>query len=88
MQNPFSSARSKHIDVRYHFIRELFKSGKITAEYVFPFQVKGITHKTTLSSCTYESRDRGDSSGWWLGALIELLPTNHAHADHLQPYCV
>ncbi|CAB1104418.1 unnamed protein product [Ectocarpus sp. CCAP 1310/34] len=34
VQNPFSSATSKHIDVRYHFIRELFKSGKITAEYV------------------------------------------------------
>ena len=34
VQNPFSSARSKHIDVRYHFIRELFKSGKITAVYV------------------------------------------------------
>ena len=26
VQNPFSSARSKNIDVRYHFIRELFKS--------------------------------------------------------------
>ncbi|CAB1111861.1 unnamed protein product [Ectocarpus sp. CCAP 1310/34] len=34
VQNPFSSARSKHTDVRYHFFRELFKSGKITAEYV------------------------------------------------------
>ncbi|CAB1116127.1 unnamed protein product [Ectocarpus sp. CCAP 1310/34] len=34
IENPFSSARSKHIDVRFHFIRELFKSGKIPAEYV------------------------------------------------------
>ena len=34
VQNPFSSARSKHIDVRYHFIRELFKAGKITGEFV------------------------------------------------------
>ncbi|CAB1099174.1 unnamed protein product [Ectocarpus sp. CCAP 1310/34] len=34
IENPFSSARSKHIDVRFHYIRELFKSGKITAEYV------------------------------------------------------
>ncbi|CAB1103588.1 unnamed protein product [Ectocarpus sp. CCAP 1310/34] len=34
VQNPFSSARSKHIDVRFHFIRELFKAGKITADYV------------------------------------------------------
>ncbi|CAB1110301.1 unnamed protein product [Ectocarpus sp. CCAP 1310/34] len=29
IENPFSSARSKHIDVRFHFIRELFKPGKI-----------------------------------------------------------
>ena len=34
VQNPFSPARSKHIDVRFHFIRELFKAGKITAHYV------------------------------------------------------
>ncbi|CAB1116776.1 unnamed protein product [Ectocarpus sp. CCAP 1310/34] len=34
VQNPLSSARSKHIDVRFHFIRELFKSGRISVEYV------------------------------------------------------
>ncbi|CAB1101640.1 unnamed protein product [Ectocarpus sp. CCAP 1310/34] len=34
VHNPFSSARSKHIDVRFHFIRELFKAGKITADYI------------------------------------------------------
>ncbi|CAB1099569.1 unnamed protein product [Ectocarpus sp. CCAP 1310/34] len=34
IENPFSSARSEHIDVRFHFICELFKSGKIAAEYV------------------------------------------------------
>ena len=34
MENPFSSARSKHIDVRFHFICELFKARKISVEYV------------------------------------------------------
>eukprot|EP00903_Cladosiphon_okamuranus_P011005 g10394.t1 len=34
IENPFSSARTKHIGVRFHFIRELFKSGKITAKFV------------------------------------------------------
>lgn len=34
VENPMSSARRKHIDVRYHFIRELFKSGTITVEFV------------------------------------------------------
>ena len=34
IENPLSSARSKHIDVRFHFIRELFKARKISAKYV------------------------------------------------------
>ena len=34
IENPLSSARSKHIDVRFHFIRELFKARKIYKEYV------------------------------------------------------
>ena len=29
-----SSARSKHIDVRFHFIRDLLKARKISVEYV------------------------------------------------------
>ena len=34
IENPLSSARTKHIDVRFHFIRELFRRGKISVEYV------------------------------------------------------
>ena len=34
IENLLSSARSKHIDVRFHFIRELFKARKISVEYV------------------------------------------------------
>ena len=34
IENPLSSARSKHIDVRFKFIRELFKARKISVEYV------------------------------------------------------
>ena len=32
--NPLSSARTKHIDVRFHFIRELVRSGTIAVEHV------------------------------------------------------
>ena len=32
--NPLSSVRSKHIDVRFHFIRDLFRTRKISVEYV------------------------------------------------------
>ena len=34
IENPLSSARSKHIDVRFHFIRELFKARKTSVEYI------------------------------------------------------
>ena len=32
--NPLSSARTMHIDVRFHFVRELVSSGVIAVEYV------------------------------------------------------
>lgn len=34
IQNPLSAARSNHIDVRFIFVRGLFKSGKIAVDYV------------------------------------------------------
>ncbi|CAB1118988.1 unnamed protein product [Ectocarpus sp. CCAP 1310/34] len=34
VQNPLSSGRTKHIDVRYHFIRGLFGSGDIAVKFV------------------------------------------------------
>ena len=32
--NPLTSARTKHIDVRFHFIGELVRSKTISVEYV------------------------------------------------------
>ena len=34
IENPLSSARCKHIDVRFHFIRGLFNARKLSVEYV------------------------------------------------------
>ncbi|CAB1109760.1 unnamed protein product [Ectocarpus sp. CCAP 1310/34] len=34
VQNPLSSGRTKHIDVRFHFIRGLFGSGDISVKFV------------------------------------------------------
>ena len=34
IENALRSARSKHIDIRLHFIRDLFRTGKIYVEYV------------------------------------------------------
>ena len=33
IENPLSSARNKHIDMRFHFIRDLFRRGTISVEY-------------------------------------------------------
>ena len=32
--NPLSSARSKHIHIRFHFIRELVRTGTIALEHI------------------------------------------------------
>ena len=34
IKNPLSSARSKHINVCFHFIRDLFRTQKISVAYV------------------------------------------------------
>ena len=34
IKNPLSFARSKHIDVRFHFVRDLLRKRKISVEYV------------------------------------------------------
>ena len=34
IENPLSSARSKHVDERFHFIRDIFRKRKIGVEYV------------------------------------------------------
>ena len=33
-ENPISSARSKHIDVRFHFVRELLRANKIEVQFI------------------------------------------------------
>ena len=34
IENPLSSARNKYIDVRFHFIHDLFRTREISVEYV------------------------------------------------------
>lgn len=33
-ENKLTNQKTKHIDIRYHFIRELIKNGKIKLEYI------------------------------------------------------
>ena len=34
IENPLSSAKSKHINLRFHFIHDIFRTRKISVEYV------------------------------------------------------
>ena len=33
-KNPLSSSNSKHIDVRYHFLRDLVRKGDLSVKYL------------------------------------------------------
>ena len=50
IENPLSSARSKHIDVRFYFIRDLFRTLKISVEYVASAEQHADILTTALSS--------------------------------------
>ncbi|CAB1098368.1 unnamed protein product [Ectocarpus sp. CCAP 1310/34] len=58
VQNPLSSARSKHIDVRYHFIRGLFRSGDISIKFVSTSEQHAdmLTKALSKSSLQYHRR--------------------------------
>ncbi|CAB1116481.1 unnamed protein product [Ectocarpus sp. CCAP 1310/34] len=58
VQNPLSSARSKHIDVRYHFIRGLFRSGEISIKFVSTSEQHAdmLTKALSKSSLQYHRR--------------------------------
>ncbi|CAB1110825.1 unnamed protein product [Ectocarpus sp. CCAP 1310/34] len=49
VQNPLSSARSKHIDVRYHFIRGLFRSGDISIKFVSTSEQHAMSRSGDIS---------------------------------------
>ena len=54
IQNPLSSARSKHIDVRFHFIRDLFRTRKISIEFVASAEQHADILTKALSRVNFE----------------------------------
>ena len=53
IENPLSSARSKYIDVRFHFICEFFKARKISVEYVASAEQHADTLTKALSKANF-----------------------------------
>ena len=50
-KNPVYHDRSKHIDTKYHFIRDCVDGGQIKLEYVET--ARGHPHKTTWARSTH-----------------------------------
>ena len=59
IENPLSSARSKHIDVHFHFIRELFKARKISVEYIASAEQHAdiLTKALSMANFRYHCKD-------------------------------
>ena len=53
IENPLSSARSKHIDVPFHFIRELFKARKISVECIASAEQHAVILIKALSRANF-----------------------------------
>ena len=54
IKNPLSSARSKHIDVRFHFTRDRFRTHKIRVEYVASAEQHADILTKALSRANFE----------------------------------
>ena len=53
IENPLSSARSEHIEVRFHFIRDSFRTQKISVEYVASAEQHADILTKALSSANF-----------------------------------
>ena len=52
--NPISHQRSKHIDVRYHFIRDLVRAQKVILSYVSSYENNADVFTKQLSRICFE----------------------------------
>jgi transposase InsO family protein len=73
--NPVHHQRTKHIDVRHHFIREMYESGQVDVKYIPTHdQVADIMTKALLADKHYKC-----SHGLGLQMIVTTIVT---HEDH------
>ena len=54
MKNPFFHGRSKHINIRYHFIRECVENGEIVVNHVCGTKQKADILTKTMARIKHE----------------------------------
>ena len=54
VENSLSSARSKHIDLHFHFTRDLFRARKISVEYVASAEQRAYVLTKALSRANFQ----------------------------------
>ena len=57
-ENPLSSARSKHIHVRFHFVRELLRAKKIGIQFVASEEQHADILTKSLGAAPFKSHRR------------------------------
>ena len=57
-ENPPSSTRSKHIDVRFHFVRELRRAKKINIQFVASGQQHADILTKSFAATPFQSHRR------------------------------
>ena len=57
-ENPLSSARSEHIDVRFHFVRELLRAKKINIQFVTSEEQHADILTNSLAATPFKSHRR------------------------------
>ena len=62
-ENPLSSGRSRHIDVRWHFIRDLVRSGAVRIEHVDPEWQCADIHTQLLPFTLFKRHRRALNAG-------------------------
>ena len=70
IENPLSSARSKHTDVRFDFICELFKARKISVEYIASAEQHAdiLTKAVSIANFKYHRKHLMNLAEW--GTII------------------
>ncbi|KAG6478780.1 hypothetical protein ZIOFF_062224 [Zingiber officinale] len=86
MKNPVFHGRSKHIDTRFHFIRECIEKGQIVVEFVNTGEQRADALTKALPGVKLAAMRQllGPSGSWWPSECSQARAKPRAAAEFLQ----